>query len=133
MTEKENINICFLALESDSLSMDLVDMELDEQNFTSFGDAEDEDKPTDEESEKATEEVETESQESVSSKENREDTETPSSKESESESKNASSPKADVYSVTIQSLKLKAEIFYWRFRETGKLSRLRRFETLSKP
>ena len=105
MTEKENINICFLALESDSLSMDLVDMELDEQNFTSFGDAEDEDKPTDEESEKATKEVETESQESVSSKENREDTETPSSKESEPESKNASSPKADVYSVTIQSLK----------------------------
>lgn len=105
MIEKENINICFLALESDSLSMDLVDMELDEQNFTSFGDAEDEDKPTDEESEKATEEVETESQESVSSKENREDTEPPSSKESEPESKNASSPKADVYSVTIQSLK----------------------------
>lgn len=105
MTEKENINICFLALESDSLSMDLVDMELDEQNFTSFDDAEDSDKPTDEESEKATEEVESESQESVSSKENREDTETPSSKESEPESKNASSPKADVYSVTIQSLK----------------------------
>ena len=105
MIEKESINICFLALESDSLSMDLVDMELDEQNFTSFGDAEDGDKPTDEESEKATEEVESESQESVSSKENREDTETPSSKESELESKNASSPKADVYSVTIQSLK----------------------------
>lgn len=105
MTEKENINICFLALESDSLSMDLVDMELDEQNFTSFDNAEDSDKPTDEESEKATEEVESESQESVSSKENREDTETPSSKESEPESKNASSPKADVYSVTIQSLK----------------------------
>lgn len=105
MTEKENINICFLALESGSLSMDLVDMELDEQNFTSFDDAEDSDKPTDEESEKATEEVESESQESVSSKENREDTETPSSKESEPESKNASSPKADVYSVTIQSLK----------------------------
>lgn len=105
MTEKENINICFLALESDSLSMDLVDMELDEQNFTSFGNAEDGDNPTDEESEKATEEVEPESQESVSSKENREDTETPSSKESEPESKNASSPKADVYSVTIQSLK----------------------------
>lgn len=105
MTEKENINICFLALESDSLSMDLVDMELDEQNFTSFDDAEDSDKPTDEESEKATKEVESESQESVSSKENREDTETPSSKESEPESKNASSPKADVYSVTIQSLK----------------------------
>ena len=105
MTEKENINICFLALESGSLSMDLVDMELDEQNFTSFGDAEDDDKPTDEEPEKATEEVESESQESVSSKENREDTETPSSKESEPESKNASSPKADVYSVTIQSLK----------------------------
>lgn len=105
MTEKENINICFLALESDSLSMDLVDMELDEQNFTSFGNAEDGDNPTDEESEKATEEVEPESQESVSSKKNREDTETPSSKESEPESKNASSPKADVYSVTIQSLK----------------------------
>ena len=105
MTEKENINICFLALESGSLSMDLVDMELDEQNFTSFGDAEDDDKPTDEEPEKSTKEEEPESQESVSSKENREDTETPSSKESEPESKNASSPKADVYSVTIQSLK----------------------------
>lgn len=107
MTKKENINICFLA-QSDSLSMDLVDMELDEQSFKSFGDAEDEDESTDEglDDKETKEEISDKSQESVSSKEEiEEDNETPSSEESEQESKNASSPKADVYSVTIQSLK----------------------------
>ena len=107
MTKKENINICFLA-QSDSLSMDLVDMELDEQSFKSFGDTEDEDESTDEglDDKETKEEISDKSQESVSSKEeNKEDIETPSSKESEQESKNVSSPKADVYSVTIQSLK----------------------------
>ena len=107
MTKKENINICFLA-QSDSLSMDLVDMEFDEQSFKSFGDTEDEDESTDEglDDKETKEEISDKSQESVSSKEeNEEDTETPSSKESEQESKNVSSPKADVYSVTIQSLK----------------------------
>ena len=107
MTKKENINICFIA-QSDSLSMDLVDMELDEQSFKSFGDTEDEDESTDEglDDKETKEEISDKSQESVSSKEeNEEDIETPSSKESEQESKNVSSPKADVYSVTIQSLK----------------------------
>ena len=107
MTKKENINICFLA-QSDSLSMDLVDMEFDEQNFKSFGDTEDEDESTDEglDDKETKEEISDKSQESVSSKEEiEEDNETPSSKESEQESKNVSSPKADVYSVTIQSLK----------------------------
>lgn len=106
MTKEKSINICFLA-ESDSLSMDLVDMELDEQNFKSFGDSED-DEPTDDglENNFIDKESVTKSQESVSSKkENKEDKETPSSKEFEQGDNEDFSPKSDIYSVTIQSLK----------------------------